>query len=390
MTITSSSRLLINENPLQVLPSLAVALKNVNEAIMLQQVQYWLSRSTKAFEGRKWVYNTIDDWKMQFPWMTEKTIRNRFSSLIEKKVIITSNFNRAGFDRTKWYTIDYDKLNSLVNDQDNIENSAEKLDMTHSEKSSESNRKKVPDRSGKKFQIEVEESSECNRKKVPNAFGKSYQMEPEKVTGPIPETTRDYSEITQENIRSSAKADEPVSQSKKLIPTQIIEQEFEQLWTIYPRKVAKKKALSHYKAWRKESKDHTYAVMRNKLETYLKYIKINDLPMRFIQIGSTWFNGRFDDELDLTPQKSSNQRYKQIKPVRKAMDWEAYAAEHDAVESEPKMSDEEMNAIFKEFSSNADTNTLNDAEHGNSMSANVEDSKLSEDMQQLYHEWGID
>lgn len=72
------------------------------------------------------------------------------------------------------------------------------------------------------------------------------------------------------------------------------------------------------------------------------------------------------------------------------MDWEAYAAEHDAVESEPKMSDEEMNAIFKEFSSNADTNTLNDAEHGNSMSANVEDSKLSEDMQQLYHEWGID
>ncbi|WP_368280167.1 hypothetical protein [Lactobacillus sp. RTP31084st1_D4_RTP31084_210423] len=167
MTITSSSRLLINENPLQVLPSLAVALKNVNEAIMLQQVQYWLSRSTKAFEGRKWVYNTIDDWKMQFPWMTEKTIRNRFSSLIEKKVIITSNFNRAGFDRTKWYTIDYDKLNSLVNDQDNIENSAEKPDMTHSEKSSESNRKKVPDRSGKKF-----------------------QMEPEKVTGPIPETTQ--------------------------------------------------------------------------------------------------------------------------------------------------------------------------------------------------------
>lgn len=72
MTITSSSRLLINENPLQVLPSLAVALKNINEAIMLQQVQYWLSRSTKVFEGRRWVYNTIDDWKVQFPWMTEK------------------------------------------------------------------------------------------------------------------------------------------------------------------------------------------------------------------------------------------------------------------------------------------------------------------------------
>lgn len=387
MTITSSSRLLINENPLQVLPSLAVALKNINEAIMLQQVQYWLSRSTKVFESRRWVYNTIDDWKVQFPWMTEKTIRNRFSSLIEKKVIITSNFNRAGFDRTKWYTIDYDKLNSLINDQ----NSAEKPDMMHSEKSSESKRKKVPDRSGKKFQIEEEESSECNRKKVPNAFGKKYRMEPEKVTGPIPEITRDYSEITQD-ICSSAEADEPVSQfkSKKITPTQSIEQEFEQLWSLYPRKVDKKKAFLGYKVWRKKSKDHTYAIMRKKLETYLKYIKINDLPMRFIQIGSTWFNGRFDDELDLTPQKSSNQRYKQTKPVRKAMDWKKYAAEHDATKSEPKMSDEEMNAIFKEFSSNADTKALNDAEHGNPMSANVTDYELGKDMQQLYHEWGLD
>lgn len=170
MTITSSSRLLINENPLQVLPSLAVALKNVNEAIMLQQVQYWLSRSTKAFEGRKWVYNTIDDWKMQFPWMTEKTIRNRFSSLIEKKVIITSNFNRAGFDRTKWYTIDYDKLNSLVNDQDNIENSAEKPDMTHSEKSSESKWKKVPNATGKKFRMHSVKVTKWNRKKLPDLY----------------------------------------------------------------------------------------------------------------------------------------------------------------------------------------------------------------------------
>lgn len=386
MTITSSSRLLINENPLQVLPSLAVALKNINEAIMLQQVQYWLSRSTKVFEGRRWVYNTIDDWKVQFPWMTEKTIRNRFSSLIEKQVIITSNFNRAGFDRTKWYTIDYDKLNSLINDQ----NSAEKPDMTHSEKSSESKRKKVPDRSGKKFQIEEEESSECNRKKVPNAFGKKYQMEPEKVTGPIPEITRDYSEITQD-ICSSAHADERVCESKKLTPTQIYEQEFEQLWAIYPRKAAKKEAFRHYQAWRKKSRSHTYAVMREKLETYVKYVKLNNLSMQHIQIGSTWFNGRFDDELDLTPQKSSNQRYKQIKPVRKAMDWKKYAAEHDAAKSEPKMSDEEMNAIFKEFSSNTDTKTLNDAEHGNSMSANsTENFELSEDMQQLYHEWGID
>jgi hypothetical protein len=36
--VSNTSSLLINEPPLQVLPSLAVALKNINEAVMLQQV----------------------------------------------------------------------------------------------------------------------------------------------------------------------------------------------------------------------------------------------------------------------------------------------------------------------------------------------------------------
>lgn len=341
MTITSSSRLLINENPLQVLPSLAVALKNLNEAVMLQQVQYWLSRSNNEFEGRKWIYNTIEEWKNQFPWLSERAVRDRFNSLIDKGVIVTANFNKAKFDRTKWYSIDYDKLNSLLSNE-NSENSSKKPDITHSEESSGSRRKKVPNPFGRNLRMQPEET---------------YALDSEESSGPIPETTRDYSEITQENIRSSAEADEPVSQSKKLIPTQIIEQEFEQLWSIYPRKEAKKKAFSYYKAWRKKSKDHTYTVMRDKLETYLKYIKINDLPMRFIQIGSTWFNGRFDDKLDLTPQKSSNQRYKQTKPVRKAMDWKAYEAEmaKKGTKKRPKLTEEERTKIFREFGSDSNT-----------------------------------
>lgn len=337
MTITSSSRLLINENPLQVLPSLAVALKNLNEAVMLQQVQYWLSRSTKVFEGRRWVYNTIEEWNNQFPWLSERGVRDRFNSLIDKGVILTANFNKAKFDRTKWYSIDYDKLDSLLS----TENSTQKPITTHSEETSGSRRKKVTNPSGRNLQMQSEESS---------------ALDSEETSGPIPETTRDYSEITQD-ICSSAHADEPVSQfkSKKITPTQIIEQEFEQLWAIYPRKVDKKKAFLGYKAWRKKSKDHTCAIMRKKLETYLKYIEINDLPMRFIQIGSTWFNGRFDDELDLTPQKSSDQRYKQIEPVRKVTDWKAYEAKWKAKratsKSKPKLTKEERTKIFREFGS---------------------------------------
>ena len=52
---------LINEPPLVLLPSLATAI-GLNEALMLQQIQYWLSRSDKEIDGRYWIYNTYEAW----------------------------------------------------------------------------------------------------------------------------------------------------------------------------------------------------------------------------------------------------------------------------------------------------------------------------------------
>lgn len=112
------SNLLINEPPLQVLPSLAKKI-GLNEAIVLQQVHYWLEikKSTKKdyHDGAYWVYNTYDDWKKQFDFWSIATIRRTFSSLEKKGLLITGNYNRAGFDKTKWYTINYEALNSLDN-----------------------------------------------------------------------------------------------------------------------------------------------------------------------------------------------------------------------------------------------------------------------------------
>lgn len=374
--ISSSSRLLINENPLQVLPSLAVALKNINEAIILQQVQYWVNRSENEYAGRKWVYNTIEQWKDQFPWLSERAIRTRFNSLIEKGVIITSNFNRAKFDRTKWYTIDYDKLNSLIENQNNVEN----LDMTHSEESSESNRKKVTDATGSKLQIQSEES---------------YALDSEETSGPIPENTIDYSETNTENtvFRSSASADEPVSQSQKVSLTRIIEKEFEQLWIRYPRKLGKSKALKKYQVWRKKSKSNTYDVMKDYLDKYLKYIEINNLSPQFILAGYKWFADRFDDELDLSrPQNSGNKKRYAQKRVRRVTDWNEYFAKNAKTDSESKskLSSKEVNQIFKQYSSADNSKTESKADSHNSTQNTNQDYELSDSMKQLYHDLGID
>lgn len=127
-------------------------------------------------------------------------------------------------------------------------------------------------------------------------------------------------------------------------PTQIYESEFEQLWALYPKKQGKKAALRHYKAWRKQSKDNTFEVMKEKLEKYIRFLKLKQTPLEYTLNGSTWFNGRFDDDLDMTPIKSRFNQ--QNKSVRKATDWSTY---HPKQSSTPQITVEERNKIFKEF-----------------------------------------
>ena len=126
-------------------------------------------------------------------------------------------------------------------------------------------------------------------------------------------------------------------------PTQIYESEFEQLWSMYPKKQGKKAALRHYKTWRKRSKDNTFEVMKEKLEHYLKFLKIKQTPLEYTLNGSTWFNGRYDDELDMTPAKPRFNQ--QAKPVRRATNWDKIQQQQS--QRVPKLTKEERDAIFR-------------------------------------------
>jgi hypothetical protein len=108
------SRLLINESPLQVLPSLAVAI-GLNEAIVVQQVHYWLGMNGvgEIKNGHKWVYNTIQQWQAQFPFWSTDTVRRTLVSLREKRVLIGERLADNAFDKTMYYRIDYDVLASF-------------------------------------------------------------------------------------------------------------------------------------------------------------------------------------------------------------------------------------------------------------------------------------
>ena len=117
--------LLISEPPLQVLPSLAVEV-GLNQAIILQQFHYWLQRSSNIHDGFRWIYNSYSEWNKQFPFWSNATIRRAIGSLEKQGYLISGNYNKAGFDNTKWYRIDYERLSkaSAQNEQTTCSNRA--------------------------------------------------------------------------------------------------------------------------------------------------------------------------------------------------------------------------------------------------------------------------
>ncbi|WP_203246541.1 hypothetical protein [Sporosarcina beigongshangi] len=103
--------LLIKESPLQVLPSLAIQV-GLNEAMVLQQLHFRSLISNNVRDGYKWVYKTYEEWENdEFPFWSVDTIKRAIRRLEDKgyNVAITS-YNRMKMDKTKWYRINYQKL----------------------------------------------------------------------------------------------------------------------------------------------------------------------------------------------------------------------------------------------------------------------------------------
>ncbi|BET62888.1 MULTISPECIES: hypothetical protein [Yersinia pseudotuberculosis complex] len=111
-----STKLLINEPPLQVLPSLAKKI-GLNEAILIQQIHYWLSRSNHQHDARKWFYKSAAEWADELGFWSDSTIRRTLANLLEMRLISVRQLHKVllnePYNRTKWYSINYDQLEQL-------------------------------------------------------------------------------------------------------------------------------------------------------------------------------------------------------------------------------------------------------------------------------------
>lgn len=146
------SNLLINENPLIVLPSLARAI-GLNEAMVLQQVHFWVNVSDKVYDGSKWMYRTDDEWLEEFSFWSASTLRRAVARLKKLGLVrvekLSRHFGGNSFDQKKFYTVIYSELNSIeLNTSNGASGQSEQMEpVTPSQPSN--------DASGQNDQMEV-------------------------------------------------------------------------------------------------------------------------------------------------------------------------------------------------------------------------------------------
>lgn len=109
-------KLLLDEHPLLVMPKLAEKI-GLNEAIILQQVHYWNETNKRSGnnlkDGHYWTFNSYEGWQKQFPFWSISTIKRTITNLEKQGLLIVSNYNKLKIDRTKWYRINYETLETV-------------------------------------------------------------------------------------------------------------------------------------------------------------------------------------------------------------------------------------------------------------------------------------
>ena len=108
-----TTKLLTTENPLILLPSLAVEF-GITEALLLQQIHYWLGKADTLHGGKRWTYQTVDQWHSQMPFVSTGAIRRAITKLKKLGIIVVAKLARWKTNRTNYYTLDYSKLATIV------------------------------------------------------------------------------------------------------------------------------------------------------------------------------------------------------------------------------------------------------------------------------------
>lgn len=112
----------------------------IEEALFVQQLYYRLETRGVEKEGHIWYRQTYQGWAKQCPQWNIRKIKRLVMKLERYQIIISSNkFNSFKTDRSKWYRIDYEKIDQIVQSEVYIQEELLPEEENLSEKNTKSN-----------------------------------------------------------------------------------------------------------------------------------------------------------------------------------------------------------------------------------------------------------
>jgi len=91
---------------------------HIQKAIILKEIYGWCHiNQTKGHNlknGLYWTFMSARAFHEKFPYMNKKSISRWLKELETEGFIFSGKFNKVGFDRTKWYTINFEQYDNMV------------------------------------------------------------------------------------------------------------------------------------------------------------------------------------------------------------------------------------------------------------------------------------
>lgn len=208
------SMYLFDEQPIIANKTLARAL-GLNEALVLQQINYWIEinkKSGKNYHDEKyWTYNSIRAWQEKdFDYMSVDTVKRTFAKLEKAGYLLIGNYNKDPRDKTKWYTINDEKLEELY-----LELNKKKLE--HERKILEKkSRNTMHNALGQNALMEECKIHQCNDAYSTDAFDENLLMHYGSLHEPLPEITTKNSSKNTSYISSENSVHLPSHEDKGL------------------------------------------------------------------------------------------------------------------------------------------------------------------------------
>lgn len=109
------SSLLFDKDDILLVNRRLAAIVGLNEAIVLQQIDYWVKKKRGGVEhqGCRWVFNSLDSWHAQFPFWSKDTVKRALAALKTRGLIRVQKLAEAARDQTNYYTVDYKAVTLL-------------------------------------------------------------------------------------------------------------------------------------------------------------------------------------------------------------------------------------------------------------------------------------